>query len=130
MSYDIDRSFEPDEPNLVLEHNSNLDPVADGEEPAGELEFFIRPLNGKDDIKINDRLIKLKKGSGDVQAGTTEMLKVTRSVTRVRGLVRGGEPVHKIGEETYGKLKTWVLDALKAKVREINAESDEDADQE
>jgi len=124
MPFELIREDTSNEPDLVLAYDANGRPAV-GVAPAGEVKFWMRPLRGEDDQAIQDALIQMnRRGKGEVRSGTTDQIKICRSVVRVEGLTINGQPVERLTANVYGLMPKWMIDRLKKKVAEINAEED------
>ena len=120
-----------DAPDLVLAFDANgLQCDLSSEERVDILEFWMRPLTGKDDRDLlNHQIRRGRKGMPRfAPVGDNAAMRLRKAVTEVRGLCVGGEPVTKITAEVYDKLPGWVIAALRKRMKEINGLDDDELD--
>lgn len=98
------------------------------EDPKGrqvfEIEFGLRPLNGRDQRVIGNVAQRTdKKGITWIQNGEVQREIVCRAVTWIRGLRdERGNPIVRMNYEVADKLLKWWSDAIVNKVVEIESE--------
>lgn len=123
--FDLDRLDATEEaPSLVLGYDQALHPCEAGSSVCvGKIEFWMRPLTGRDERAITDSMITAsRKGGARYNAGKMAQTRVCRSVVRVRGLGSGSVEHETITPEVYDRLPKWMVEKLQAKVQEINGE--------
>lgn len=122
MGYVVGRRTSKEEAEkLVLFYGEHYEQVDSEDQAAGKITFFLRPLIGRDEVKLSDHMIQInrKTRATVMLTGTVNREKCVCAVIAVEGLEQGdGTPVERFTPEVYNGLETWITDALLAKVNE------------
>ena len=101
-------------------------PVDSNGEPAEFMTWYLLPMNGRVQREIADGMLELdQRGStGKVRQGTSNMRKVIACTAFVEGLEFKGQNVSMMNEKIYSALPAWCVNAVLAKLDEINGEEE------